>query len=87
VSYAVEYRSGVPRDMARLPKPVLRRVDRAIMSLAGDPRPPGCRKLVGATGLWRIRVGDWRIIYEIDDDRRVIEIRIVAHRREVYRRH
>ena len=86
MSYAIFYRPGVARDMARLPKAVLRRVDKAIMSLAGDPRPPGCRKLGGATGLWRLRVGDWRIVYEIDDARRLVEVQIVAHRREVYRR-
>jgi len=71
--------------MAGLPAPVLRRVDKAILSLGENPRPPGCRKLVGAASLWRLRVGDWRIVYEIDDVRCIIEIRIVAHRREVYR--
>lgn len=85
MSYAVHYRPGVPRDLARLPKGVLRRVDKAIMSLAGDPRPPGCRKLAGTSRLWRLRVGDWRIVYEIDDARHIIEVQIVAHRRDVYR--
>ena len=51
MSYAIHYRPGVARDMARLPKAALRRVDKAILSLAGDPRPPGCRKLAGVTGL------------------------------------
>ena len=71
--------------MARLAAGVLRRVDSAIQNLGENPRPPGCRKLAGASGLWRIRIGDWRVVYEIDDAARIIEIQIVAHRRDVYR--
>jgi len=85
VTFSIHYRPGVPRDMARLPKAVLRRVDKAIISLSTNPRPPGSRKLVGSTGLWRVRVSDWRIVYEIDDARRVVEVQIVAHRKDVYR--
>src|SRR5882724_4869096 len=84
VRCSVQYRPGVARDLARLPKAVLRRVDTAIIALGADPRPHGCRKLTGTTRCWRVRVGDWRIVYEIDDARRIVEIQIVAHRRDVY---
>lgn len=57
----------------------------AIRALAINPRPPGCRKLVGSKSDWRIRVGDYRVIYEIADAIRVVRVNRVRHRREVYR--
>jgi mRNA interferase RelE/StbE len=57
---------------------------RAIDSLAENPRPTGCRRLRGRKD-WRVRVGDYRIIYGIDDDRRIVEILSAAHRREIHR--
>lgn len=71
--------------MEKLPVEVYDRVDRAILALADDPRPPGCTRLSGRDDWW-IRVGDYRIVYGIDDERRVVEILNVAHRRDVYHR-
>jgi mRNA interferase RelE/StbE len=56
-----------------------------IQSLSDDPRPAGCRKLAGSENDWRIRVGEYRVIYEIADAIRVVRIHRVRHRREVYR--
>jgi mRNA interferase RelE/StbE len=53
--------------------------------LAENPRPPGCRKLVGGEGDWRLRVGDYRVLYEINDTRKVVRVLHVKHRREAYR--
>jgi mRNA interferase RelE/StbE len=83
--YAV---SIIPRALNGLEK--LDRHDRdriraRIDDLAATPRPPGCIKLSGPENLWRIRVGSYRVIYEIDDPRRLIVVVIVAHRRESYR--
>lgn len=61
------------------------RVTAAIRHLATDPRPPGCKSLRGSEG-WRIRIGDFRVIYAIDDDELTVTILGVAHRREAYRR-
>ena len=61
------------------------RVILAVQALAKNPRPPGCRKLSGTEDDWRIRVGDYRIVYEIDDASREVRINGVRHRREVYR--
>ena len=58
---------------------------RAIQALAQNPRPPGCRKLAGSQHDWRIRVGDYRVIYEIADTIRIVCINRVRPRREVYR--
>ena len=51
----------------------------------GDPRPTGCRKLEGAEDLWRIRIGDYRIIYSVDDSRHVVDISAIRHRSDAYR--
>ena len=61
------------------------RVIAAIQALAKNPRPAGCRKLAGTDNDWRIRVGDYRIVYEIDDAAHEVRINRVRHRREVYR--
>jgi mRNA interferase RelE/StbE len=85
MSYEIRYNRGVDRDIARLPRPVMLRVDTAIMALADDPRPPKCVKLTGYSTLYRVRIGDWRVVYDVDDARQIVEVQIVAHRREVYR--
>jgi mRNA interferase RelE/StbE len=72
--------------MARLDKPVLRRVDRAIQSLATNPRPLGSKALQGEDGLTRLRVGDWRVVYRIYDQRLVVIVVRVGHRSDVYAR-
>ena len=82
------YRLSIPRSlnklMEKLPTEVYERIDSAILALADDPRPPGWVKLKGRED-WGIRIGDYRVVYGIDDERRVVEILNVAHRREIYR--
>lgn len=85
--YSIDLLPTAARDLGQLPRPISRRVTRAIDPLADDPRPPGCEKLrAGAGDEYRIRVGDYRILYKVDDDTRVVLIVRVRHRREVYRR-
>ena len=71
------------RQLAKLDRPIRRRIDTAIDGLTKNPRPPGCKKLVGVDA-WRVRVGDWRIIYQIRDDRLIVLILRVGNLREVY---
>ncbi len=73
------------RRMKRLPKPLVKRLQAAIKSLSEDPRPSGYKKIVDSDDLYRIRVGDWRIIYAIEDDRLLILIVTVGPRGSVYR--
>lgn len=73
------------REYGRLSGELLRRVSDAIDSLAAEPRPHGATKLAGRSD-YRVRVGDWRVVYEVDDSRRRIVIVRVAHRSDVYRR-
>ena len=85
--YSINLLPTAARDLGQLPRPISRRVARAIDPLADDPRPPGCEKLkAGAGDEYRIRVGDYRILYQVNDDKHTVLITRVRHRREVYRR-
>ena len=83
--YAVEFRRSADKDLRRLEPAVQRRVLRAAETLASNPRPNGCRKLQGRENAFRIRVGDYRVIYTVDDVVLIVAIERVRHRREVYR--
>ena len=72
------------KELARLPDQEFARVRDAVRALAEIPRPPGCLKLSGREG-WRIRVGDYRVVYEIDDKTRTVTVQNIGHRRDVYR--
>ena len=85
MSYEVLTTGNVEKAIARLPGDAYPRMNDAIDALADDPRPPGCEKLSGREG-YRIRVGEWRAIYRVDDQQRRVEVVRVAHRRDVYRR-
>jgi mRNA interferase RelE/StbE len=61
------------------------RIISRLESLTQNPRPPGCAKLEGASCLWRIRIGNYRVVYEIDDTALTVDVSIVRHRRDVYR--
>jgi mRNA interferase RelE/StbE len=83
--YRVFLERAAERDLSRLSSEIHDRVITAIRALGGNARPPGCRKLVGSKNDWRIRVGDYRVIYEIADAIRIVRVNRVRHRREVYR--
>ena len=72
------------KDLRRLSEDIHDRVIKAIQPLSKDPRPAGARKLVGGKSDWRIRVGDYRILYEIADAIRIVRIYRIRHRRDVY---
>jgi len=82
--YRVLIERGAEKDLSRLTAGLQVRVIAAIQALANNPRPPGCRKLTGSRNDWRIRVGDYRILYEITDTIRIVRINRVRHRAEVY---
>jgi mRNA interferase RelE/StbE len=82
--YSVSLTSRARKETRRLDPQILRRIATAIDALAENPRPSGCLKVKTEEALWRIRVGDWRIGYEIDDEAHKITIITVGHRREFY---
>ena len=85
-TYRIELTPRAERDLLGLPSTIQRRLIPRIDALAHEPRPPGVRKLSGAEELYRVRSGDYRIIYEIRDRLLLILIVHVRHRREAYRR-
>lgn len=82
--YRLQIKHSAEADLRRLAEPVFARVNERILALREHPRPAGVRKLQGQQEGWRIRVGDYRIIYQIDDATRLITIVRVRHRRDVY---
>ena len=83
--YKVEFERSAKKELDRLDGPIRARVLRKIAALADDPRPPGVTRLVDADDLWRIRVGDYRILYVIEDGRLLVVVVRVAGRGKVYR--
>ena len=83
--YGVNFRRSADKDLRRLDAATERRVVRAIEELARQPRPSGCRTLVGSENAFRMRLGDSRVIYTVEDAVREIVVESVRHRREAYR--
>jgi mRNA interferase RelE/StbE len=83
--YEVVVPKSVAKQIRHLPVQVRDRVLEKIAALAAEPRPAATRKLVTEDDLYRLRIGDYRIVYFVDDDKQRVVISRVAHRREVYR--
>lgn len=84
--YKVTVKKSVAKSIAKLPKSVIDRIIPAIKRLGDEPRPTGVKKLVGNEDLWRIRVGDYRVVYWIEDVIKIVDVTQVAHRSDVYRK-
>ena len=86
MTYRVEVAAAAVRQLRKLDRAAQRRVQGAIELLAAEPRPNGATKLVGGDGEWRVRTGDYRIVYEIHDNVLLVLVVAVGHRREIYDR-
>jgi mRNA interferase RelE/StbE len=84
--YRIEVTRAAARGLAALPRRELERIDARIRALADEPRPRGVEKLVGRGDLYRVRSGDYRVVYSIDDDARLVVITAIGHRRDIYQR-
>lgn len=85
MQYSITYAPSAAKAIRKLDKPTARRLLHAIEGLANNPRPSGCIQLKGGGGEFRIRVGDHRIVYDVQDDQLLVLVVKVGHRREVYR--
>lgn len=85
LTYRIVVAPAAARRLRTLDRPTRRRVQAAIELLATQPRPPGATKLVGGEGEWRVRTGDYRVVYERRDETLVVLVLAVGHRREIYR--
>ncbi len=82
--YEVVFSRRAEKDIEKLPARVVQKIIPVIVSLEENPRPPGCKKLKGYADLWRIRIGNYRIIYSIEDSILLVDIREVGDRKDIY---
>ena len=83
--YFISFARSARKELERLPGDIADRILAKVEVLAGNPRPPGVIKLHGQKNLWRLRIGDYRVVYSIDDFSKTIDVSVVRHRRDVYR--
>jgi mRNA interferase RelE/StbE len=86
LSYRLEFVSSASREFLALPAAIRERIDKRLVALKENPRPAGVKALQGQEGLWRIRIGGYRVVYQIDDRQRLITVTRVRLRATVYRR-
>lgn len=84
--YRVEISPVAAKELGSLPKPVQSRIKVKVLALAADPRPSGSTKLVGTRSSWRVRIGDYRVIYEVRDEVLIVLVIKIGHRKQVYLR-
>lgn len=83
--FTIHIKSSAQKELDALEIRLFQRIDAKILALADNPRPPGCKKLQGSRDLWRIRVGDYRVVYRIEETAtKALTIVRIAHRREAY---
>jgi mRNA interferase RelE/StbE len=82
--YHLITKPAAEKQIAKLPTAIRKRIYAALDSLCEQPRPRGCKKLKGEDNLWRIRVGDYRVVYTIEDDQLIVLVVRIAHRKDVY---
>ncbi len=83
-SYRVALTSSAAKELKRLSGQLIARIVPRLENLGSNPRPPGCKKLKGGDKEWRVRVGDYRVVYTIDDQKLLVEVTRIRHRRDVY---
>lgn len=82
--YRVEFTAAAAREIRKLDSQIRRRILAGAAELEIEPRPHGCRKLAGYDNAWRVRIGDYRVLYEVTDELVLVTVVRVAHRRDVY---
>lgn len=85
MSYRVVVATRAKTELEAIPSPVFEAVEKKMLALGEDPRPPGCKKLKGEGRTWRIRSGKYRVIYQIDDSEKIVTVIGVGHRKDIYR--
>jgi mRNA interferase RelE/StbE len=85
-SYHVALTASAAKELKKLPGQLVARIVPRLEDLASNPRPPGCKKMQGGDREWRIRIGDYRAVYTIDDPKLLVEVTRIRHRSGVYER-
>ena len=84
-TFKITFARSARKELQNLPVDIAERLLKKIESLAFNARPTGCKKIRGSTSLWRLKVGNYRVVYKVDDHIRIIDVLIIRHRRDVYR--
>jgi mRNA interferase RelE/StbE len=84
-SYSLQWRTSTKKDLRKIPREMVSRIVAEVAKLANEPLPHGCEKLTGSERTYRIRVGDYRVVYELRRDANIVEIQRVRDRKDVYR--
>jgi mRNA interferase RelE/StbE len=82
--YTITFARSARRELEELEAPLIQRILPRVEALAKEPRPRGCRKLRGESNLWRIRIGEYRVVYAVYDERQLVDIIAVRHRSIAY---
>jgi mRNA interferase RelE/StbE len=82
--YTITFARSARRELEELDAPLIQRILPRVEALAKEPRPRGCRKLRGESNLWRIRIGEYRVVYAVYDERQLVDIIAVRHRSKAY---
>ena len=82
--YQLTIARSASKELENLPGSAIERVRTKIRGLATEPRPHGSKKLKGSRNSWRIRIGDWRVLYQIDDEKKIVDISAIRHRSDAY---
>ncbi len=83
--YAIIFARSARKELGSMDEKIVNRIFDKILDLSLQPRPAGCRKLTGNKNLWRIRIGDYRVLYSIDDKEFIVDVVAVRDRKDVYR--
>lgn len=83
--FEIQWRASTQKDLRKLPQQEVARIVAAVEQLAEEPRPHGSEKLTGSEHTYRIRIGDYRVVYEVLTERKIVEVQRVRHRKDVYR--
>jgi len=84
MSYSIVIKESALKQLEKVPKIFSKKIEKLIDSLSENPRPVGVKKLKGTKDLYRVRVGDYRIIYSIDEDVKIVDLRKIGHRKDIY---
>ena len=84
-NFSIQWRNSTKKDLRSLPNHEVARIVAAVAALSGEPLPHGPQKLAGSERTYRIRVGDYRVIYEVFSDSHIVEVQRVRHRKDAYR--
>lgn len=86
MGFEIDYEASAVKALSRIDRSDAQRIVTKVAALADDPRPAGSTKLAGTDTGWRIRIGNYRVVYSIDDQAQIVTVTRIGHRRDVYRR-